>query len=306
MRVVHARKKVFITDCAFENKFVLLTWVLSILKWKQYNNQVVLYTDNVTLEKIQKIGFDFLYDEINTDLFENGDQCKGIDFRWFWAMPKILALHYETYHLKNKVIVADMDIVPMSDLSRFWANSPVCVWSNKEHLEFKNTYPDIKDLSLPEGYTLPKWFTGEIKPLNTGVLYFKNIDVANEYCNEVFKYVKGNNNAKENTDCITMCNAEQRMLAEFLNHKGLTYQTLQPINGSLFNKNAFHTHNYKGMINNYNGTLWNLNFLLMIRNLNPYMFNILLSKELFKEEREYFAKNGYTCEKLKELSVYEK
>lgn len=304
MRIVHARKKVFIDDAGFKNKFVLLTWILSIIKWKEYGNQVVLYVDKETLANINKIGFGFLYDEINTDLFENGSLCKDIDFRWFWAMPKILALHYENYHLKNQVVVTDMDIVPMSDLSRFWKNSSVCVWSNKEHLEFKTTYPDLEKLSLPKGYSLPKWFTGATKPLNTGVIYFKKNELANEYCNEVFKYVKGNNNCKDNTDCITMCNAEQRMLGEFLQHKGIAYQTLQPINKGIFNKNAFHTHAYKSIINNSNGLIWNLNLLLMIKEKNIYMFNILIENEMFKEEKEYFAKNGYICDSVKELSIY--
>ena len=112
MRIVHARKQVFDHDSAFKNKFTLLVWILSILKWKEYGNEIVLYSDKITLSRIKKVGFEHLYNEINTDLFENGSQCKGIDFKWFWAMPKILALHYESYHLRNEVAVTDMDVVP--------------------------------------------------------------------------------------------------------------------------------------------------------------------------------------------------
>ena len=292
MRIVHARKKVFISDYAFENKFILLTWILSIIYWKKYNNDIVLYTDNETLENIKKFGFETLYDEINTDLFENGDQCKDIDFRWFWAMPKILSLHYETQHLNKEVVIADMDIVPMSDLSRFWQNSSVCVWSNKEYLEFTSTYPDIKSLSLPKDYELPKWFSGEVKPLNTGILHFKKKKLANEYCNEVFKYVKGNDNCKENTDCVTMCNAEQRLLAEFLRYKDLPYQTIQPLDDGVFNKNAFHTHGFKSIINNENGLSWNTDILYLIKQENQLMYYKLIENPLFKEEREHFATNN--------------
>lgn len=35
-----------------------------------------------------------------------------------------------------------------------------------------------------------------------------------------------------------------------------------------------------------------------------FMFNILINNDMFKEEREYFAKNGYECEKVKELEIY--
>ena len=291
MRIVHARKKVFMTDHAFESKFVMLTWIYSILQWKKYKNNIVLYTDDTTLNSIKEFGFDRLYDEINTEIFETGVQCEHIDFRWFWAMPKILALHYETVHLGNDVVVADMDVVPMSDLSRFWVNAPVCVWSNKEYLEYTSTYPDIRLLSLPKNYTLPKWFTGKVKPLNTGIIHFKDAKLADAYCQEVFKYTRYNNNSLGNTDCVTMCNAEQRMLAEFLNHKHICYQTVQPINQGLINRNAFHTHGFKQVIDNDNGLAWNTELLYLIKQEDKEMYDTLIAHPMYKDEQNYFSEN---------------
>lgn len=304
MRIVHTRKKVFDCDYAFKQKFTLLVWILSILKWKQYGNEVVLYADNETLEKIKEFGFDNLYDEINTDLFENGDMCQDIDFYWFWATPKIIALHYETYHLGNKPVIADMDVVPMSDISRLWNLAQVVVWSNKEYAEFTSIYPKLCELSLGKDYELPEWFTGKAKPLNTGVIYFKNNEHAIEFSNEVLRYVKHNENLKENTRVITMCNAEQRMIGEFVKHKNLTYTTIQPINEGLFNKNAFHSHGYKNYVYGDEALNWHLHLLLAIQKIDINVFSNLINHEFFADEKKYLLENGENFESVKELDRY--
>lgn len=290
MRIVHARKKVFKTDAAFENKFILLVWALSAIKWKQFGNDMIMYTDKETLNNMKKFGLDTLYDEINTDLFENGSICKNINFDYFWAMPKILSLHYETYHLGNNVLVSDQDVVPTSDFSRLYDMCDVLVWSNKEYVEDKRLYPNLDKLSLPEDYKLPEWFTGKTQPLNTGVIHFRKKEDAIEYCDEVIKYVSNNKNDKNNVRAITMCNAEQRMIGEFLNHKDYSYMTVQPVNEGLFNKNAFHVHGYKNIINNKNGLEWHLKFLKMIKECNETYYNTLLQLDLFKEEKEILQK----------------
>lgn len=290
MRIIHARKRCWEKDAAFENKFVLLVWALSAIKWKELGHTMVMYTDNKTLEDMKKFGLDKLYDEINTNLFENGAICDGIDFEYFWAMPKIISLHYETYHLGNNVLVCDQDVVPTSDFSRLYNISDVLVWSDKEYVEDKRLYPDLYKLSLPTNYILPDWFKGTAKPLNTGIIYFKRKENAIAYCNEVFKYTQGNNNNLNNTKAVTMCNAEQRMLGEWLRHKGYTYMTVQPTSQGLFNKNAFHTHGYKSFINNDNGLEWHLKFLKMIKECNETYYNTLLQLDLFKEEKEILQK----------------
>lgn len=305
MRIVHSRKKVFEQDNAFINKFTLLVWILSVLKWKEYGDEVVLYTDNETLEKIQEFGFHTLYDEIDTSYFENEEICKEIDFYWFWAMPKILALKHEVLDLGNDVVIADMDVVPMSDVSRMWKNTDIAVWSNKEFVENHMVYPKLNKLSLPKDYNLPEWFTGQAKPLNTGVIHIKDKKIVELFTNEAFKMVRNNRNELENTQCQTMCNVEQRLLGEIVTHKNLTYSVMQPINQGLFNRNAFHTHGYKTVVRNHNGLLWNCNLLNMIKKSNKTMFNKLISNDFFKDEREYLNANA-NVEQMKELAIYGK
>ena len=253
MRVIHTRKRVFNEDFAFQNKFTLLVWVLSILKWKELGYEAVLYTDKITLEKIKEIGFDTLYDEINSTYLEDEEVCKGIDFYCYWAMPKLLALKYEALTLNNDVVIADTDVVPLQDISRLWTNSDVAVWSNKEHVEIRACYPHLYELSLPKGYKLPDWFTGTAKPLNTGIIHIKDKKIIDLYTSEAIKMAKDNHNEHKNSKCQTMVNAEQRLLGEIVKYKGLTYSVMQPVNEGLFNKNGFHTHGYKTIINNDNG-----------------------------------------------------
>lgn len=299
MRIVHARKKVWDKDYAFENKFTLLVWILSILKWKEYGNEIVLYTDNEELKEIKKIGFEHLYDEINTNVLE---EKYDINYYYYWAMPKIIALQHETQTLNNKAVLCDQDVVPAQDLTRFWNNTQVTVWSNKEYYEFQSLYPKLKTLSLPKDYKLPYWFTGEARPLNTGVIYFKNNQYAKEYCDEVFKYVVNNKNEKKNNRATAMCNAEQRMLGEFVKHKKLSYATVQPHNQTLFNKNAFHTHGYKGYVKKSNNELqWNLTLLKMIEKSDKMMYNKLMSNPMFEYEKEEIEKD---FEPVKQLEAY--
>lgn len=299
MRIVQTRKRVFKNDFAFQNKFTLLVWVLSILKWKEYGNQVVLYTDTPTLEDIKKFGFEHLYDEINTELLEDEKVCKGIDFFCYWAMPKLLALKHEALDLGNDVVIVDQDVVPMSDVSRMWTNSDIAVWSNKEHVEFKFIYPRLSELSLPRGYELPKWFTGNAKPLNTGILHIKNKEIIKMFTDEALAMSKDNHNEHNNTNCQTMCNVEQRLLGEIVNYKNLTYSVMQPINEGLFNRNGFHTHGYKVKINNNNGKDWHLVLLNMIKKLNFGIYEKLINNDLFKEEKEC-----YNIPMVKELVIY--
>lgn len=290
MRIIHTRKRVFDEDFAFQNKLTLLVWILSILKWKEFGNEVVLYTDNITLEKIKEFGFDTLYDEINSTYLEDKEVCKGIDFNCYWAMPKLLALRHETLDLGNDVVVVDQDVVPMSNVSRLWTNSDIAVWSNKEHVEIRCCYPKLNKLSLPKDYELPNWFTGKAKPLNTGVIHIKDKNIVDLFTSEAIKIATNNHNEHNNSRCQTMCNAEQRLLGEIVKYKDLTYSVMQPINEGLFNRNGFHMHGYKNIINNDNGMEWHIKILKMIKECDISMYLNLVGNDWLKEENEELIK----------------
>lgn len=311
MRIIHARRKVFDKDYAFENKMTLLVWILSIIKWKEYNNTIKLYCDNYTLENIKKIGFDILYNEIDSTYLEDKNVCNGINFNWYWAMPKLLALRHEVIDLGNNIVIADQDVVPMSDVSRMWNNTDIAVWSNKEYYETRSVYNKLQEISLPENYKLPEWFTGIARPLNTGILHIKSKEIVELFTGEALKWVRNNQNNKKNTRCQTMCNVEQRMLGEFLTGTGRGYYTVQPINAGIFNKNAIHTHGYKDFIEKLKDNKpevyerWIINILLMIRKSNKVYFNKLINLKEFSDEKKYFEKNGYEVkEVIEELKQY--
>lgn len=300
MRVVHSRKKVWDKDYAFEDGFTLLTWILSIIKWKEYGFTTVLYTDNETLTKIKEYGFDSLYDEIDTEYLNNNSE--GIDFWCFWAMPKILSYKAEIEKGYTDSIVADMDIVPMSDLHKLFNLKmyDLVVWSNKEHVELQAVYPKLENLSLPKDYKLPSWFTGKARPLNTGVIYFKEHNKALGYINEVIKMAQYNNNHKHNTRTQTMCSAEQRMLGEYAKANGLVYNTIQAVNEPLFNSKAFHTHGYKQRLTEDKRVQFNINLLNM---LPSNLYNKLVNDILFTKELKHITEDS--TQKVKELQIYD-
>ena len=301
MRVVHSRKKVWDKDYAFEDGFTLLTWVLSLVKWKEYGFTTVLYTDNETLNKIKEYGFEYLYDEIDTEYLD--ENSKNINFWCFWAMPKILSYKAEIEKGHTDSIVADTDIVPMRDLHDIFNLKmyDLVVWSNKEHAELQAVYPKLENLSLPKDYKLPLWFKGDAKPLNTGIIYFKDSQKALGYLNEVIKISKNNDNHKHNTRTQTMCTAEQRMIGEYAKAKGLVYNVIQPVNETLFNKNAFHAHGYKSRLSKTKKIQFNVNLLNM---LPSNLYNRLINKELFYEELIKINGSSSPIEKVKELQNY--
>lgn len=303
MRLIHTRKRVFDFDKIFTQKISLLTWVLSILKIKEFGHQAVLYTDTKTLEDVKQFGFEDLYDEINTTYLEDEEVCKGINFHWFWAMPKLLAYKHEL-EIGNNPLMIDEDLVLMVDIENKTQVLPLTVWNNKEFLIYKGTYPSLDNLSTHENYEFPKWFKGNIKPLNSGILYFKRPQIALEYLEEVFRFVINNNNNKNNTMTQTMCTAEQRFLGEYVKYKGFSPYTIQPTNEGFFNKNGFHLCGYKGYITRTGDLQWNLNILIAIKKINSAMFKKLINHELFEVEKQYFNEHGYTCEEIKELARY--
>ena len=290
MRVLHARTRVFDKDYAFDSNFSVLVWIFSLLKWKEYGHEVVLYTDNYIFNNIKSLGFDHLYSEINTELLKKSNY-PDIDFLLYWAMPKLIAFKHE-HEMGNKVVVTDQDVVPMSDWSIYLQQADITVWSNKEFPEIQWIYPPIEELSLPDGYTLPRWFTGKNTPLNTGVLYFKSSMWAKMYVDEALKMAVGNKNPKNNSNCITMCNAEQRLLGEWAKWRKLAYQTVQATNDGLFNSRAIHTHGYKSVINSKNERPWTCALLTMIKELDEEMYEHLINMPRFTGERlgmKYFS-----------------
>lgn len=292
MRVVHSRKQVWEKDYAFEDAFTLLPWILSVMKWKEYGYNTVLYTDKKTLNRVKEFGFDSLYDEINTSYLTNINNIKNIDFYCFWAMPKILSLRAEIEAGYNSII-ADTDIVPMCDLTQFFAAQPyeLITWSNKEFYELQSIYPRLSQISLPTNYQLPVWFQGKAKPLNTGIIYFKDNREAKNYVNEVVKIATSNKNCNHNSRTQTMCTAEQRMIGEYAKHRNLYLNYIQANNRSPFNENAFHTHNYKAILTSERKIQFNIAFLKQIKNRNEELYNRIINKPLFNKERELINNN---------------
>ena len=298
MRIIHTRKRVFKKDSAFHNKFTLLVWILSILKWKQYG-EMVLYCDPETLEDIKYFGFDHLYDEINTTYLVDPKVCRGINFSDYWAMPKLLALRHEMLDLGHTVIVSDQDVVPIRDPS-FLLQGDVAVWSDREHVELPGIYPALINLSLPVGFKLPAWYTGKAKPLNTGILYFKDKEIVRQYTDIALSMARNNKNLLKNTCCQTMCNAEQRTLGELVKHKNLIVRYMQARGDGLFGYNGFHTHGYKIRVKRDGRTLnWHLHILQLIKECDESMYNTLINHEWFQEERE-----ATSFTPIKELQIY--
>lgn len=302
MRLIHSRKKIYENDAIFSSKFMLLTWITSVIKGNILGYETVMYTDNSTLEKMKEFSIDTLYKEINTEVID-GPLSKDINFKYFWAMPKIISYYYDTVILGHQAVAIDTDLILMKSLTDLWKVDAV-VWSRKEFLEMKSIYPDIKDISLPLNYTLPSWFTGRVRPYNTGILYFKNPEHTKEYAEEVFRWTKNNDNNKKNTVTVTMCNAEQRLFGEFVQYKNLKVKKLLSNNENIVNDKGFHAMGWKGFLKKKLAERWHLNLLQIIKESDENYFNILINHPFFAKEKAFFNQPNYTLPEVKPLQKY--
>ncbi len=306
MRIVHARMKVFNLDGAFLDDFILATWMLSALKWKALGNDLIMYTDAETFENMKAVHLDELYDQIDTKSLT--EETENIDLRFFWATPKLASLKKE---IKKGYlpIISDTDVIPMSPkiMELFNNTKDLIVYSTKEFKEFHTIYPRLENISFPENYKLPKWFTGFAKPLNTAVLWFKDQSTAKFYLDEAFKIMIGNQNTKKNSTAQTMCNAEQRLLGEIVNYKSLSFNVVQPIDQGIINSFAIHTHGYKQYFVKYDRTqklAWVLNLLAMIKDLNNEFYNKIINLPIFEAEKLQIENNSNPIPFVEELKIY--
>ena len=178
------------------DRFELLTMVLSALKWKEKNGEIVLVTDAFGAQFIKSKGLHVCWDKIITQLDEIPE---SVDPMRFWAAGKIYALK----SFKAPVVSIDTDFIVWKELDLDKSKSGLCVI----HRETLN--PDVYPTSS-EFTDYDDGFDWEVLPSNTAFVYFGNENLKNEYIRYADNFMTA---CKKGDTLRPMVFAEQRLLS---------------------------------------------------------------------------------------------
>jgi hypothetical protein len=200
----------------FVEDFDILTTILSVLKWKEKNGSIKLYTDSVGFSYFEKIGILSLWDlGFDNDTLNYAN--KNINPRVFWAAGKLMALANE----KCPIFMIDLDFIVWEKIPT--PNNPLVVIHREDLIE--DVYPSKEYLITPDNYYFDNSLSWFEPACNTAFVYFNDLTLKDYYVSEAFRYMV-NNEADDRI--IPMVFAEQRLLAMCAKKLNISIDCFQP------------------------------------------------------------------------------
>lgn len=194
--------------------YQILYTILSILRWKQYNGPIKLYTDSVGLNFYSKFQINQLYDDINTSVLNDYTE---IDAAHFWTSGKIHCLQFE----KEPFTFLDQDFIVRGKLPEYTKQKDIVIG----HWEIPRGYyyftkdqfdREITHYKLPEDYNPNAWIP------NTSFMCINNLDLVKDYVAEHKKMVETSNEVPEWFWLLT----DQGVLGQTIRHFKYNADTL--------------------------------------------------------------------------------
>lgn len=183
----------------FMPKYAIYTLILSALKWRENNGDMILYIDDIAYDYLKKYDIDKIYSEIKVLRVD-----KDIKENIFWAAGKLHACYKE----QEPVVLIDTDMIVWKNISHI-KECDVVAMHTEEIL--KQVYPDNTYFNMKEGYEFDKDFDYRVLPVNTAILYIKDMEFKNYYLEKSFDFMLNTGNT---TDTLKyMVFAEQRLLS---------------------------------------------------------------------------------------------
>ena len=277
----------------YTTNMAILTYFLSILKWKEFGFTTKIYVDEYGKKYLTDLGVLDLYDEIDDTYFVNNDLYTENDINpiYYWSFSKLFAMKNE----EGPIIISDMDFIPLKNFEELITNpNNIYVYYHERLQNNELNYPDKTELSIADGYKYPEWFTWKSRPVNTCFLYIPdNKDFKDIYISEAIRYAKNNHGDLEEFDSQSLTPrilfAEQRMFSEVADYLNITVDDIKTMYELIFNEKAIHLMQYKTV----ESMFWTVPFLDKIKELDTYIFNKLINDEQFSEEKQYIEENGF-------------
>lgn len=180
--------------------YEILTFIMSVLEWQAHNGDAYLYSDELAREFITSRGIDSLF----RDRVINFDVDEAINPRVFWAAGKLFALK----KLQRPMTMVDLDLIVWKNINELVEGSDI-YGIHREQIR-PEVYPDKDYFKFRDGYSFPDDYDWEALPLNTALLYIKDIDFIHKYADAAIDFMYYVDVESENLKHMVF--AEQRLL----------------------------------------------------------------------------------------------
>ena len=198
--------------------YELLTMMLSALKWREHNGELVMVTDSAGAELLHRAGLDGLWSESLDTRLDGVDPA--LDPVCFWAAGKLWALRDE----RAPCVMLDADMVVWEPLGSRLGDAVVCAHREALH---PAVYPDPRAaFRLAEGYRFPSAWDFTLPAANTAFLYLPDEGFKARYVDAALAFMRALENDAEPT--VSMCFAEQRVLPMCAAAEGMALHALLP------------------------------------------------------------------------------
>lgn len=282
-----------------QDRTSLLAWFLSVMKWKELGYEPVLYTDEITKAEFDKLGLSQLYDEVNII-----DINSNVNTDVFWASSKIFSIRqFMNKYPNEEFVISDLDFIPLKDPKGFVFEKSIVTF----YTDYKEMYADINELNFNKNYKLPDFFTGNVDPINTCLLYIPKdlIGIFENYLTMEEEFINYNYNFESGEmSNDLMAFVEQRLFTEYLVSNNININFMNPVDKSVFNTSGLHTGPYKS-IEKTEYWKWIIWYFKIIKESNKDIYNSIISLDLYKDIKDIIDNGGgeYTNKKDKVIKI---
>lgn len=191
----------------------ILLGILSACYWTSHNGPIDLYTDEIGMKNVEKLGLSGLYRNVK---MLDPEMSKGLDAKTFWAAGKFMAM----LEADEPIYIIDQDLLLHKTLDSYTNDDVVFLHKEVPVQEF---YPHILCADVNKYYD----FQEINHAYNCALIHFKDINLMREYASMSLRYMntaKGVSLAYHPNQI--MCTVEQFGLQQFCELKKLSAQPL--------------------------------------------------------------------------------
>ena len=222
--------------------FEILVMILSALKWKQKNGEIVLVTDKKGINFIKDYGLFGIWDDVQVVLDEMTDL--KINETVFWAGAKILALSKQN----APCVMIDLDFILwetidfdlMKNLYENATKPPKLEKVTDRESVDSDIYPDREFFKVRDNFIFDNSWDWKIDACNTAFVYFGNEYHRKLYCEKSISFMQ--NTLIENDYLNYMLFAEQRLIAMCAKSCGCKIDSFSNIKELYNGKQKYFTH----------------------------------------------------------------
>lgn len=197
--------------------FEIVHFILSALYYRKLNGPIHLYTDPTFYNYLKSKNLLLFWDKVDTDKYSKFEKY-NIDAKTNWTGFKTWLLG----ELPAPFLLLDHDNIIYTEIPKNMFDTPV----RFAHMESINPfyYPD-KDRMDVGNFKYNENWDWSLDVANTCMMYFKDNEFKNEYCEKAMEFERNNCSKDEYLAEVQYLFADQRLPVLMLEEKGIEYDT---------------------------------------------------------------------------------